>query len=289
MSDSEIARAYFEAEIEGLEPFDFVTFSPATNVLHSLEVNRREDLGLEIHVPGRPTPLPPLPVEMRSRLRERGFVSLDPADQGQPWTQEVADAGAAFRMLRGLLGDVFGEKSDVPLNVIHGTRRIQHEAEIKSEEINTHIEQVLTDLIEEKPERDEDGDFRFPLGDVTVMVGTRIGPDGLVMVKIFAITNVDVTISPELGLFLARLNFGLMFGRFALNTERRSIWFDETLLGDHFSDEELRFAVRIVATTADEWDDRLKGMFGGSTNQEVLRQRLQDEHGEHKPGHGVYL
>jgi len=109
------------------------------------------------------------------------------------------------------------------------------------------------------------------------------------MVRVFAITNVDVTISPELGLFLARLNFGLMFGRFALNTERRSIWFDETLLGEHFSDEELRFTVRVVASTADEWDDRLKQMFGGSTHQESLSKRLGEERGAYKPGYGTYL
>ena len=61
-----------------------------------------------------------------------------------------------------------------------------------------------------------------------------------------------------------------MFGRFALDVERSAIWFDETLLGEEFREEELRFAIRMLASTADEWDDRLKQMFGGFTYQEML-------------------
>ena len=107
--------------------------------------------------------------------------------------------------------------------------------------------------------------------------------------RVFAITNVGVSVTPELGLFLARLNFGLMFGRFALDAEHRSIWFDETLLGDQFSDEELRFAIQVVSSTADDWDDRLKQMFGGATYQEVLTSGANHELPRVKPGEGGYL
>ena len=102
--------------------------------------------------------------------------------------------------------------------------------------------------------------------------------------------NVNVTVTPELGIFLARLNFSMMFGRFALDTNNSAIWFDETLLGEHFSDEEFRFAVHIVSTTADQWDDKLKQMFGGATFQESLKQssgtRPPVKPGE---GPGLYL
>jgi hypothetical protein len=108
-----------------------------------------------------------------------------------------------------------------------------------------------------------------------------------VVVRVFAITNVGVPVTPELGLFLARLNFGLMFGRFALDVERQAIWVDETLLGDHFTDEELRFTIDVVAKTADEWDDRLKQMFGGATYQEAAGRR-PDADGLAKPGQGGY-
>ena len=82
-----------------------------------------------------------------------------------------------------------------------------------------------------------------------------------------------------------------MFGRFALDAEHNSIWFDESLLGDQFREEELRFAVQVVASTADEWDDRLKQMFGGATYQEVLAGRSAQSPPPIKPGEGpgMYL
>ena len=119
------------------------------------------------------------------------------------------------------------------------------------------------------------------------MVAPRAAPDGQIVIRIFAITNVGISVTPELGLFLARLNFGLMFGRFTLDATNQSIWFDETLLGEQFREEELRFAVRIVAATADEWDDRLKQMFGGATYQEVLAGRTQEAPPPIKPGEGL--
>nr|MDJ0869650.1 hypothetical protein [Myxococcota bacterium] len=61
------------------------------------------------------------------------------------------------------------------------------------------------------------------------------------------------------------------------------------LLGDHFVDEELRFAIDVVARTADEWDDRLKQMFGGATYQEVVTGRTRHEVPPTKPGQGGYL
>jgi len=283
------AHAYLESQFDSLDPFDFVSLSPARNPLHALEVARREDEGLEVRVPGRPVPMPPLPVSIRGRLREHALVSEDPANQSLPWVKEVDDGESAYQLVQSLLGDVFDEEPEARLNIIHGSRRAQHEAELKLATIRRRVEKILTEMMEEKPTQDEDGDYAVGLGDVRVVVGARIAPGGLLMVRVFAITNVDVTVSPELGLFLARLNFGLMFGRFALNTERRSIWFDETLLGEHFSDEELRFTVRVVASTADEWDDRLKQMFGGITHQEALTKRGHEEPGVYKPGYGTYL
>ena len=60
----------------------------------------------------------------------------------------------------------------------------------------------------------------------------------------------------------------------------------ETLLGEHFSSEELRFAVSVVSRTADEWDDRLKQMFGGMTYQEMLKVQGNGETPPVKPGAG---
>jgi hypothetical protein len=127
----------------------------------------------------------------------------------------------------------------------------------------------------------------MPIDDVHVMVSPRAAVDGQIVVRVFAICNVGITVTPELGLFLARLNFGLMFGRFSLDAEHRAIWFDEMLLGEEFREEELRFAIRMVAETADAWDDRFKQMFGGATYQEVLAGRTSEPAPTSKPGQGV--
>jgi hypothetical protein len=141
-------------------------------------------------------------------------------------------------------------------------------------------------MIQGHLEQDEDGDYVLSVNDVHVTVAPRVAAGGPLIVRVFAITNVGVTVAPELGLFLARLNFGLMFGRFALDGEHRSIWFDETLLGDQFSDEELRFTIQVVASTADQWDDRLKQMFGGATYEDVLKGRTGHQVPPIKPGEG---
>lgn len=138
-----------------------------------------------------------------------------------------------------------------------------------------------------RPRRDDDGDYVLPIDEVHVMVAPRATPDGQIVIRIFSITNVGVSVTPELGLFLARLNFGLMFGRLALDAEHRSIWFDETLLGEQFREEELRFGIRVVASTADEWDDGLKQMFGGATHQEILEGRAAQTPPPTKPGEGL--
>jgi hypothetical protein len=289
VTDPALSRSYLQAEVESLEPFGFVALGPAGKPLHFVEVTRREDGRLEVRVPGRPMGLPPLPVPERSALHERGFASPNPADPTQPWVHEAGDSAAAVVLAQRVLSEVFSEKPDALLDVAHGSHKAEHEARQRLAEVRKRVEKVLTAMLEKPPERDDDGDYLVPLGDVRVMVAPRVAPGGPAVVRVFTITNVGVTVTPELGLFLARLNFGLMFGRFALDAEHRAIWFDETLLGDQFSEEELRFTVQVVATTADDWDDRLKQMFGGATHHEVLAGRGAEQGPTVKPGHGGYL
>jgi len=289
MADPAAARSFLVGEVEGLGPFDLVAVSPAGKPLQVVEVTRTGDHGLEVRVPGRPPILEELPVSVRSALRERGFASADPADPTKPWVHPVADAEAAVTLAQRLLHEVFGEKPDATFDLIHGSHRAEHEAREKLATVRERIQKLLTEKFGSAPEQDSDGDYVLAMGDVHVMVAPRAPAGGPVVVRIFAVTNVGVTVSPELGLFLARLNFGLMFGRFALDAEHRAIWFDETLLGDQFSDEELRFAIGVVASTADQWDDRLKQMFGGATYQEILQNRAGQPVPTLKPGQGGYL
>jgi hypothetical protein len=185
--------------------------------------------------------------------------------------------------------EVFQEKPDAPLDVLHGSHRAEHEARRRLSALRERVEKLVTELAGSACEKDEDGDYRLPVGGAHVMVAPRVPPAGPAVVRVFAITNVGVSVTPELGLFLARLNFGLMFGRFALDAEHRSIWFDETLLGDQFTDEELRFTIQVVSSTADHWGDRLKQMFGGASYEEVLAGRTAHPTPPTKPGQGGYL
>jgi len=289
MTDPSVTRAFLLGEVESLEPFAFVAASPVGEPLQLVEVTRGADHALEVRVPGRPPMLPELPVPVRSALHERGFASEDPSDPTRPWVNPAADAEAAVGVALRVLGEVFGAKPDAALDIAHGSHRADHEARQKLAAARERIEKVVTALLGRRPEQDGDGDYVLPMHDVQVVVAPRALPGGPVLVRVFAIAIVGVTVTPALGLFLARLNFGLAFGRFALDTEHSSIWFDETLLGDQFSDEELRFTIQVVASTTDQWDDRLKQMFGGVTYQEVIAGRATQEFPPIKPGQGGYL
>jgi hypothetical protein len=79
-----------------------------------------------------------------------------------------------------------------------------------------------------------------------------------------------------------------MFGRFSLDADHQSIWLDETLLGDHVTDEELRFTVEMVAGTANEWDQKIAATFGGRVRDADQEGPPQAETPT-KPGQGGYL
>jgi hypothetical protein len=286
VTDPEAARSFLHSEVEHLEPFDFVVVGSAGRPLHVVEVTRGENGGLEVRVPGRPRILPELPVPVRSALHDRGFASEDPSDPTLPWVRAVNDPASAVELVQRILVDVFGEKPNFALDVGHGSHKPEHEAHQKLAAVRERIERALKEMAQGRPEQDEDGDYVLPVNDVHVTIAPRAAPGGPLIVRVFAITNVGVSVTPDLGLFLARMNFGLMFGRFALDAEHRAIWFDETLLGETFSDEELRFTVQVVASTADQWDDRLKQMFGGATYQEVLKGRTGHQPPPVKPGSG---
>ena len=289
MPDPAITRAFLLAEVESLEPFAFVLLSPAGKPLHLVEVTRLESGALEMRIPGRPPIVPELSIAVRSALRDRGFASAKPEDPTVPWVHAVADAAGAVELVLRVLTEVFAAKPDTALDVAHGSHRAEHEAEQKLAAIREKLERVLTEKAGRRPEQDEDGDYLLPVGDVRVTVAPRVPPGGPVIVRVFAISNVGVTVTPELGFFLARMNFRLMFGRFALDAEHAAIWFDETLLGDQLSDEALRFTVDVVASTTDEWDNRIQQMFGGATYQQVLQGQATHGTPPTKPGSGGYL
>jgi hypothetical protein len=295
MRDQAGTRAFLEGEVAALEPFEFVTVEPSGFPLFRLEIGRNEDGSLEVRVPGRLPMLPPLGDEEQKKLGEQGFKNEDASNSMQPWIFPVKDAPSAVAKTEGVLIDVFDQKPGLALDIAHGSHRAAHEAKLKLAAVRKRVEGVVTEVLGAEPEKDPDGDLLLPIGDVVVTVAPRVLPGGPAIVRVFAVTNVGVAVVPELGLFLARLNFGLMFGRFALDTENRSIWFDETLLGDQLNEEALKFAIQVVASTSDEWDDRLKQMFGGLKFREAGRtgqaqSMLPVKPGEARgDGRGLYL
>ncbi len=287
MTTREAARVFLLDEIEALLPFECIVVAPVRRQLEATEVMRREDGGLEVRVPGRPSPFPNLSSSEREALEARGFESDDSKNPLEPWAKPVASENAALDLLQEIRVEVFGAKPDARLDIAHGSHRLEHEARQKLAFARERIERILEDLLGTPPERDPDDDYVLPIGQVHVTVAPRAGLDGAIVIRVFAVTNVGINVTADLGLFLARLNFGLMFGRFSLDVEHRSIWFDETLLGEQFREEELRFAVQVVSTTADAWNDRLKQMFGGVTYQEVLAGKAAESRPTTKPGEGV--
>ena len=288
MTDTAVVRAFLRSEIETLEPFGFVAVTPAERPLDVVEVTRSESGGLEVRVPGRPHVVPELAVAVRGKLRERGFASAKPEDRTHPWVHAASDADAAVELALRLLTDVFDAKPDAALDIAHGSHRVEHELQQKLSAVRERVERALTAKAGGRPEQDADGDYLLSIGDVRVTVAPRATP-GPVIVRVFAISNVGVAVTPELGLFLARMNFRLMFGRFALDAEHAAIWFDETLLGDQLSDDALKFTIDVVASTTGEWDDRIQQMFGGATYKQVLQGQASHTTPPTKPGSGGYL
>jgi hypothetical protein len=240
-------------------------------------------------VPGRPAPIEPLPIAQRSLLRDRGFASRDAANPLEAWRCKVPDAATAVDLAQRVLTEVFASKPDASLDIAHGSHRAEVEARKRLTAVRGRLENLLASVLGKAPETDPDGDYIVPMQGVRVMVAPRVAPLGPVVVRVFAITNVGMTVTPELALFLARLNFDLMFGRFVLAADAQSIWFDETLLGEHLEDDELRFTLGVVASTAAQWTGRLKQMFGGATHQEAHAGNTPHVVPAAKPGQGGYL
>jgi hypothetical protein len=89
------------------------------------------------------------------------------------------------------------------------------------------------------------------------------GDDGPTVIRLFAITNLDVPITADLTKYLLAANLDFVFGSFALDPEAGAVWFVHNLLGDHTAPEELEASLAAVAQTADRVDNEIKERFGG--------------------------
>ncbi|HVF52876.1 MAG TPA: hypothetical protein VNC78_04630 [Actinomycetota bacterium] len=86
---------------------------------------------------------------------------------------------------------------------------------------------------------------------------------GATVIRVFAITNVDVPVSAGLNEYLVTKNLDFVCGSFALDAEHGAVWFNHNLLGKFAQPEELQATIVMIAETADRFDDEIKSTFGG--------------------------
>ena len=293
-SDATTARQRFvAAQVATLAPLDFLLVGVPRPPYDAVQVLREEEgafaVQLSVRNPAASTPYSP---EQLTALARLGFPGVGEGVPKAAVAPGVPEAAAA--LVDAVLGEVFGVDEATPVDVRHGSEREARLAEERVRTMRSCIEPVLTSMADGKPPvQDDDGDYVLDIGHVRVFVAPRSLPGRPPpIIRVFAITNAGVNLSSELGAFLGRLNFSLMFGRFSIDADNGAVWFDETLLGEHVTDEELRFTIEMVAATANEWDEKIAGMFGG-------RVRTPDSLGTapsaaegspaNKPGQGGYL
>lgn len=124
------------------------------------------------------------------------------------------------------------------------------------------IESKLAEVVE-RYGADDNGAYVFGLESALVYVVPAWLEGGATVVRIFAITNLDVKVTPELTKFLLGKNLDFVLGGFALDSDNGAVWFHHNLLGEYLAPEELEATLGAVAATANDLDDEIKGQFGG--------------------------
>lgn len=292
-------RTFVTAQVAALAPLDFVVVGVMRPPFDAVQVLREEDGSLVVVVSPRNTAAgaPSYEPEQVTALGRLGFsASGVGGSAGLEAATPPPDPAAAAAVVESVLAEVFRVDEATPVDLRHGSEREAREATAQVQAMRARIEPVLVGLTPDgKPApQDDDGDYVLDIGHVRVFVAPRSlpGPPPPI-IRVFAITNAGVNLTSELGLFLGRLNFSLMFGRFSIDADNGAIWFDETLLGEHVTDEELRFTVEMVAGTANEWDQKIAQMFGGRIRspEEPPAGTTPADAGppSNKPGQGGYL
>ena len=110
---------------------------------------------------------------------------------------------------------------------------------------------------------DEHANYVVGIASARVFIVPTWIENGSTIIRVFAITNLDVPVTAELTSYLLQKNLEFVFGGFALDTKAGAIWFNHNLLGDFAHPEQLEATLGAVASTADQFDDEIKGRFGG--------------------------
>jgi T3SS (YopN, CesT) and YbjN peptide-binding chaperone 1 len=145
----------------------------------------------------------------------------------------------------------------------------QSKSPMSFHEVRELVQRELTELVG-RIELDRDGDFSFTYDSARVFVSIRSHElkKGVqsTLVRVFSITNVDVPVSAELYRYIALQSADYLFGSLGAieDDSTARIIFKHTLLGDYLDPDEIAAAVMLVAFAADDVDDEIMKMFGGT-------------------------
>jgi Putative bacterial sensory transduction regulator len=110
---------------------------------------------------------------------------------------------------------------------------------------------------------DDHGNYVLGIASARVFIVPTWIESGSTIIRVFAITNLDVPVTPELTQWLLEKNLEFVFGGFALDGKAGAVWFNHNMLGDFAHPEQLEATLAAVAQTADQYDDEIKERFGG--------------------------
>jgi T3SS (YopN, CesT) and YbjN peptide-binding chaperone 1 len=90
------------------------------------------------------------------------------------------------------------------------------------------------------------------------------------LVRVTAYCAQDVDVQPDLAVGLLELNHEVSIGAFEL--VGTDVFFSYSLFGRSLNRKNLLGAIAAVATTSDDYDDRIVAKYGGNTALELIRQ-----------------
>jgi len=110
---------------------------------------------------------------------------------------------------------------------------------------------------------DKDGHLVLPFGNIMVHVICHQWGEDQVVVAVTAVTNQNMRIDPDLGMFLAEKNAQILFGKLCLYRDLNQVRFEHPLLGDFLNRDELVTAVKVVAASALSIGPEIQQRWGG--------------------------
>jgi ABC-type ATPase with predicted acetyltransferase domain len=132
------------------------------------------------------------------------------------------------------------------------------------DDVQRRIQKMLQQWLG-KVEIDGDGDFVFHMDSTACFGRVADFGDGDIVFNAYAPVLVDVPVTNELCKFIATEHYVL--GNLWLDESDSgstgTVFFQYRILANDLDESELKMAVQIVATTADNLDDKLQKRFGG--------------------------